>query len=116
MPFDALTVSLKADSLFLSLRPQQLRYAVPELRKTKGSIVAATSGAGAGALFSGWGFYGMSKAAVAFLISQLHLEEKDITTVGISPGLCDTKMIESLRSGKGGAFLVLFPIDIAWNA
>ena len=53
----------------------------------------------------------MSKAAVAFLISQLHLEEKDITAVGISPGLCDTKMIESLRSGKGAVSFLFYPIS-----
>ncbi|KAH7019578.1 hypothetical protein EDB80DRAFT_561303 [Ilyonectria destructans] len=77
-----------------------LHYTIPELRKTKGRVVAATSGAGADALFSGWGFYGMSKAAVVFMIKQLHLEEPDISAVGISPGLCDTKMIENLRAGK----------------
>ncbi|KAL4804823.1 hypothetical protein BDV18DRAFT_161915 [Aspergillus unguis] len=77
-----------------------LNYAIPELRKTKGCVVATTSGAGVGALFAGWGFYGMSKAAVAFMIKQLHLEEKDITAIGISPGLCDTNMIASLRSGQ----------------
>ncbi|KAF4474648.1 short-chain dehydrogenase reductase [Fusarium agapanthi] len=77
-----------------------LHYAIPRLRETKGTVVAATSGAGLGPLFSGWGFYGMSKAAVAFNIRQLSLEEKDITAIGISPGLCDTKMIQDLRAGK----------------
>ncbi|KAM5353700.1 hypothetical protein ACJ41O_000350 [Fusarium nematophilum] len=77
-----------------------LHYAIPELRKTKGTVVAATSGAGAAPLFAGWGFYGMSKAAIAFIIMQLGLEEREVTAVGISPGLCDTKMIADLRSGK----------------
>ncbi|KAJ5801959.1 uncharacterized protein N7503_004409 [Penicillium pulvis] len=77
-----------------------LHYAIPELRKTKGCVIAATSGAGVAPLFAGWGFYGMSKAAVAFMVKQLHLEEKDITAIGISPGLCDTKMVASLRSGQ----------------
>ena len=41
----------------------------------------------------------MSKAAVGFLIKQLHLEEPDIIAVGISPGLCDTKMVHGLING-----------------
>jgi NAD(P)-dependent dehydrogenase (short-subunit alcohol dehydrogenase family) len=78
----------------------QLRFALPELRKTKGRIVYATSGAGHDALFRGWGFYGMSKAAVEFEIKQLKLEEPNVTSIGISPGLCDTKMVGSLIAGK----------------
>ncbi|KIX96485.1 uncharacterized protein Z520_07751 [Fonsecaea multimorphosa CBS 102226] len=76
------------------------RAAIPEVRKTKGRIVLATSGAGHGALFSGWGFYSMSKTAVAFSVSQLKLEEPSIITVGVSPGLCDTKMVRDLMKGQ----------------
>jgi NAD(P)-dependent dehydrogenase (short-subunit alcohol dehydrogenase family) len=78
-----------------------LKYALPELRKTKGRVTATTSGAGYSPLFSGWGFYGMSKAAVGFLIQQLALEEREngIVAVGISPGLCDTKMVAGLKDG-----------------
>ena len=78
----------------------KLRYALSELRKSNGRIVYATSGAGHGALFSGWGFYGMSKAAVEFEIKQLHLEEPGITSLGVSPGLCDTPMVASLKAGR----------------
>jgi NAD(P)-dependent dehydrogenase (short-subunit alcohol dehydrogenase family) len=77
-----------------------LRYALPELRKTSGIVTAATSAAGDAPLFSGWGFYGVSKAAVSFMIRQLQLEEPGITAVGISPGLCDTKMIGLLLDGS----------------
>lgn len=77
----------------------QLKYAIPELRKTSGRITAATSGAGQAPLFSGWGFYGMSKASVAYLIKQIALEEAKITALGVSPGLCDTKMVSGLTTG-----------------
>lgn len=62
--------------------------------------MCATSGAGHGALFSGWGFYGMSKAAVEYEVKQLHLEEPLVTSIGISPGLCDTKMVQTLNTGR----------------
>jgi len=79
---------------------EQLKYALPELRKTKGRVTATTSGAGYAPLFSGWGFYGMSKASVGYLVKQLNLEEPDVTVVGVSPGLCDTKMVKGLLTGE----------------
>lgn len=39
----------------------------------------------------------MSKAAVAFEVKQLHLEEPSLTVLGLSPGLCDTKMVQDLK-------------------
>jgi hypothetical protein len=42
----------------------------------------------------------MSKAAVGFLIQQVAFEEPEITAVGISPGLCDTKMVGGLLKGE----------------
>lgn len=42
----------------------------------------------------------MSKAAVALLITQLALEEPELTVIGVSPGLCDTKFIQDLLNGK----------------
>jgi NAD(P)-dependent dehydrogenase (short-subunit alcohol dehydrogenase family) len=74
--------------------------------------VYATSGAGHGALFRGWGFYGMSKAAVEFEIKQLEFEEPEVTSIGVSPGLCDTKMADSLRAG--GRKLIHSPQNV-WN-
>lgn len=79
---------------------QKLKYALPELRKSKGRIIAATSGAGQAPLFVGWGFYGMSKAAISFMVKQLSLEEPEVTVIGISPGLCDTKMVGGLLNGS----------------
>jgi NAD(P)-dependent dehydrogenase (short-subunit alcohol dehydrogenase family) len=42
----------------------------------------------------------MSKASVAHLIKQLHIEEPDIVALGISPGLCDTAMVKKLVDGE----------------
>lgn len=88
-------------------RSLQYKAALPHLRKTRGRIVCATSGAGHGALFAGWGFYGTTKAAVAFCISQLRLEEPEVTSIGVSPGLCDTNMIRGLIEGQSKPFISL---------
>lgn len=78
----------------------QLKHAIPHLRKSNGRVIFTTSGAGEMALFAGWGFYGVSKAAVAFEAKQLNLEESSLTVLGISPGLCDTKMVQDLMNGS----------------
>ncbi|KAJ2902765.1 putative short-chain dehydrogenase [Zalerion maritima] len=75
--------------------------AIPELRKSKGSIVFTSSGAATKA-YQGWGPYGSSKAALNSLASHLAEEESDITTVSIAPGRVDTEMQKTLREkGKG---------------
>ncbi|KIW77600.1 hypothetical protein Z517_10046 [Fonsecaea pedrosoi CBS 271.37] len=76
-----------------------LKHALPHLRQTHGKVIFTTSAAGQQALFAGWGFYGVSKAAVAFEAKQLHLEEPSLTVLGLSPGLCDTKMVQDLMNG-----------------
>lgn len=78
---------------------RQLKQAIPHLRQSHGTVVFTTSAAGQDALFAGWGFYGVSKAAVAFEAKQLHLEEPSLTVLGLSPGLCDTKMVQDLMEG-----------------
>lgn len=76
-----------------------MRHALPHLRSSHGKVVFTTSGAGKQAFFAGWGFYGVSKAAVAFEVKQLHIEEPSLTVLGLSPGLCDTKMVQGLMEG-----------------
>lgn len=77
-------------------------------------MICATSGAGHQALFSGWGAYGASKAAVSYNLSQLALEEPDIISVGVSPGLCDTKMVQGLRVGQCKSSLSLSLLSWWW--
>ena len=70
--------------------------ALPELRKTKGSIILVSSGAASNA-YPTWGAYGASKAALNHLGMTLAAEEKDITTLSIRPGVVDTEMQKDIR-------------------
>ncbi|KAF3927547.1 hypothetical protein AA313_de0204068 [Arthrobotrys entomopaga] len=74
--------------------------AVGELRKSKGRVVMISSGAATGA-YTGWGAYGASKAALNHLNMTLALEETDITTVAVRPGVVDTDMQTALREVHG---------------
>lgn len=73
-----------------------VQAAIPHLRKTKGSIVLVSSGAAAGA-YSTWGAYGASKAVLNHLAMTLAVEEPDITTISIRPGVVDTEMQREIR-------------------
>lgn len=70
--------------------------ALPELVKTKGTIIFTSSGA-ATAAYPTWGAYGASKAALNHLAMTLASEEKDITTISIRPGVVDTDMQRDIR-------------------
>ncbi|EPS42767.1 hypothetical protein H072_3253 [Dactylellina haptotyla CBS 200.50] len=73
---------------------------IGELRKSKGRVVIVSSGAAVGA-YTGWGAYGASKAAMNHLNMTLALEEPDITSVAIRPGVVDTDMQVALREVQG---------------
>ena len=74
----------------------QIKPALPALRKTYGRIIFTSSGASVGA-YSGWGAYGSSKAALNHLGLTLSVEEPDITSVAIRPGVVDTDMQKEVR-------------------
>ncbi|QSS59752.1 short-chain dehydrogenase [Histoplasma capsulatum] len=74
-----------------------LKAAIPHLRKTRGKVVFTSSGAATSAT-TGWGLYGSSKAALNHLNMTMALEEPDITSISIRPGMVDTKMQEELRA------------------
>lgn len=74
----------------------QIKPALPALRKSHGSILLTSSGAATGA-YSTWGAYGSSKAALNHLALTLAVEEPDITTVAIRPGVVDTEMQVEVR-------------------
>lgn len=61
-----------------------------------------SSGAATGH-YSTWGAYGASKAALNHLAGTLAVEEKDVTTVSIRPGVVDTDMQVSIRNTHSGA-------------
>jgi len=70
--------------------------AIPELRKCEGCIIFTSSGAAAHS-YSSWGAYGASKAALNHLGMTIGVEEPDITTLSIAPGVVDTEMQRELR-------------------
>lgn len=73
-----------------------VKIAIPELRKTKGRIIMTSSGAASNG-YTGWGPYGSTKAAMNHLAMTLKVEEPDITTVAIRPGMVDTDMQKQIR-------------------
>ncbi|KAK6347797.1 hypothetical protein TWF718_005622 [Orbilia javanica] len=77
-----------------------VKAAAVELRRSKGRVVMVSSGAAVGA-YTGWGAYGASKAALNHLNQTLAVEEPDIVTVAIRPGVVDTDMQTALREVHG---------------
>lgn len=76
--------------------PLQVKAALPALRKSKGRIIFTSSGASVSG-FKGWGLYGASKAAMNHLALTLSVEEPDVTSVAIEPGMVDTEMQREIR-------------------
>lgn len=75
-----------------------MQAALPELRKSKGSVLWVSSGAATKA-YTAWGAYGSSKAAMDHISAHLAVEEPDITTVAVTPGRVDTDMQKLIREG-----------------
>jgi NAD(P)-dependent dehydrogenase (short-subunit alcohol dehydrogenase family) len=96
-----------------------VQAALPSLRATKGRIVLTSSGAAQGA-YQGWGAYGAGKAVLNHLVRPssplnpfnpdvllrrvngyqamtLAVEEPDVTTISIRPGVVDTEMQREIR-------------------
>ncbi|KAL8995575.1 MAG: hypothetical protein Q9169_004717 [Polycauliona sp. 2 TL-2023] len=70
--------------------------ALPRLRTSKGRSVVTSSGA-ASKHFTGWGAYGCFKAAVEHLAMVLPVEEPDVISVSVKPGVVDTEMMRLVR-------------------
>ncbi|KAF8476118.1 short-chain dehydrogenase [Kalaharituber pfeilii] len=79
-----------------------VKAAIPELRKTKGRIVFVSSGAAVTA-YTGWGPYSAAKAAMNSFCSILGVEEPDITSISIRPGVIDTEMQREIRERHSNA-------------
>lgn len=73
-----------------------IQAALPSLRASKGRIVITSSGAATGA-YQGWGAYGSGKAVLNHVALTLSVEEPDVTTVSIRPGVVDTEMQRAIR-------------------
>ncbi|KAG0241613.1 hypothetical protein BGW41_005629 [Actinomortierella wolfii] len=72
------------------------KISLPALRETKGRIIMVGSSASQYA-FKGWGAYCTSKIATNMLAEILSIEEKDVTTISIHPGVVDTSMQGVIR-------------------
>lgn len=79
----------------------QIKSCLPQLRASQGRIVLCSSGAATGN-YATWGAYGASKAALNHLAATLAVEEKDVTTISIRPGVVDTDMQVSIRNTHSG--------------
>ncbi|KAJ4339147.1 hypothetical protein N0V95_007865 [Ascochyta clinopodiicola] len=73
-----------------------IQSALPSLRKTHGRIIITSSGAATGA-YQGWAAYGSGKAVLNHVALTLAVEEPDVTTVSIRPGVVDTEMQRAIR-------------------
>ncbi|KAF2444867.1 NAD(P)-binding protein [Karstenula rhodostoma CBS 690.94] len=73
-----------------------IQAALPSLRKTQGRIILTSSGAAVGA-YQGWGAYGAGKAVLNHFALTLAVEEPDVTTISIRPGVVDTEMQREIR-------------------
>ncbi|KAK5020624.1 hypothetical protein LTR16_001052 [Cryomyces antarcticus] len=73
-----------------------VKAALPDLRSSKGRIIFCSSGAAIGA-YSTWGAYGATKAVLNHMAMTLAVEEPDVITVSIRPGVVDTEMQRELR-------------------
>lgn len=77
-----------------------VQAALPELRKTKGKVLAVLSGASTTAYY-GWGAYGASKAALNHFISTVAEENPDVQAISIAPGVVATEMQKDIREVFG---------------
>ena len=69
---------------------------MPALRDSRGSIILCSSGAATGN-YATWGAYGASKAVLNHLAGTLAVEEPNVTTISVRPGVVDTDMQISIR-------------------
>ena len=79
---------------------QLIQLSLSELKRTRGKVVAVSSGA-ATKPYSGWYAYGSSKAALNHLILSLAAEEPSIQAISIAPGVVDTEMQQDIREKFG---------------
>lgn len=83
-------------NICLSLIKGQTKAALPFLRPSHGRVIFISSGA-AVASYASWGAYGASKAALNHLAMTISIEEPQVTTLSIRPGVVDTQMQQELR-------------------
>ncbi|KAG0310631.1 hypothetical protein BGZ99_000260 [Dissophora globulifera] len=73
-----------------------LQHALPALRESKGRVIIVSSDVAHLALH-GWGAYCSTKAALKMFSDVFAMEEPELTTVSIRPGVVDTDMTATVR-------------------
>jgi NAD(P)-dependent dehydrogenase (short-subunit alcohol dehydrogenase family) len=84
------------EAVLLLTHQPQVQAALPSLRTTNGRIILTSSGASVSA-YQGWGAYGSGKAVLNHLALTLSVEEPDVTTISVRPGVVDTEMQREIR-------------------
>lgn len=78
------------------------QMALPHLRKANGIVINVSSGASIEPI-PGWSSYCMAKAAMNQFMRSLALEEPQITSLSLRPGVVDTEMQKNIRdNGHSG--------------
>ncbi|KAJ2849352.1 hypothetical protein IWW36_002689 [Coemansia brasiliensis] len=75
---------------------QLTQQLLPILRMTKGRVINISSGA-ATHPYQGWSAYCASKAAINMFTESLAIEEPEVTTMAVRPGVVDTEMQDFIR-------------------
>jgi NAD(P)-dependent dehydrogenase (short-subunit alcohol dehydrogenase family) len=78
------------------LTTYKVQAALPSLRQSKGKVIFTSSGASVSA-YSTWGAYGAAKAVFNHLALTLSVEEPDVTSISVRPGVVDTEMQREIR-------------------
>ncbi|KAH7077992.1 hypothetical protein BKA63DRAFT_410546 [Paraphoma chrysanthemicola] len=73
-----------------------IQASLPLLRASHGRIILTSSGAAVSA-YQGWGAYGAGKAVLNHLALTLSVEEAEVTTISVRPGVVDTEMQREIR-------------------
>ncbi|KAL6229008.1 hypothetical protein BDW75DRAFT_225838 [Aspergillus navahoensis] len=73
-----------------------IQLALPELRRNHGKIIMTSSGV-TDEPSTAWVAYACSKAAMNYLAASIPLEEPDVTTVCLAPGIVDTGIQKAVR-------------------
>lgn len=74
---------------------------MPALRKSKGTLLFTSSGAAVKGTAT-WGAYSASKAVLNSLARTIAVEEPDVMTLAVRPGVVDTEMQATLRDQHFG--------------
>ncbi|CAE7213639.1 hypothetical protein PTNB85_07025 [Pyrenophora teres f. teres] len=74
-----------------------IQASLPHLRRSSNPRIILTSSGASVTPYQSWGAYGAGKAVLNHLAATLAVEEPNITTISIRPGVVDTEMQREIR-------------------